>query len=345
MAEVSGASIGSVRCETFARPPRSSPDARHDALAPSNGSGGNMSASRWNGGVAGLLALAGLLVAGERASAATSAVPAAPGRYVLTLDHAGLERSYLLAIPRSWSRARPAPLVLAFHGGGQTAQSFAQKRPDLFAKCEAEGFVLCFPQATGVGGRTHWVPVDGVLGLPPVDDPGFARALVVTLQAALALDPARTYACGFSSGGNFTHHLAATAPDIFAAVAPVAAGIGNDRDFDGDIDYVPAPLAPMPILMINGRRDTSRPYDGSPTKSSVAEAVDFWVAANLCRTTPLVRLTAIKRIDWYAPAVPAGAETVQVSLDRMTHDWPDRDDGFGFDANVAIIEFFKRHHR
>ena len=43
------------------------------------------------------------------------------------------------------------------------------------------------------------------------------------------------------------------------------------------------------------------------------------------------------------PSCAPGTEVVFVTLTDGGHLWPDSGDNVGFDANYAVIEFFKRH--
>ena len=41
-----------------------------------------------------------------------------PGTYNFTLRHGGLQRAYLVHVPRGYDAAVPTQVVVAFHGGG-----------------------------------------------------------------------------------------------------------------------------------------------------------------------------------------------------------------------------------
>lgn len=78
----------------------------------------------------------------------------------------------------------------------------------------------------------------------PADDDGFTRAMVAAVVGEWAVDPKRIHATGFSNGGAYAHHLAATMADLFAAVH-VHAGVTID---------VPLPRASrvIPLLFTDG---------------------------------------------------------------------------------------------
>jgi polyhydroxybutyrate depolymerase len=263
-------------------------------------------------------------------------VPTAPGRYVRMLEHAGLARGYTLQIPHGYHPSRPAPLLFVFHGRGQSMRSFSRRHPDLFREADAAGFLLVLGNATpDEEGRRRWVqPAYDAAG---VDDPGFVLSLLARLGSRLAVDARRIYAAGFSNGGGFTHFMGATYPRVFAAMTVCASGMGHAVTL----------RAPTPILLVYGRRDTSRPYEGGYSdaghwRPSVPEVAAGLAAENGCDPAPLTRTAPGRTVDRYAPPV-GDAEVILVTLDRMDHAWPDAADGWGFDLNRAVFAFCQRH--
>lgn len=277
-----------------------------------------------------------------------SPVPDSPGHYELELNDQGLVRTYLLNLPDSYDPNSPAPLVFAFHGGGQTKGDFARKRGDLYAKCEAEGMILVFPEATPrQDGKPGWN--NSEIDQRPVDDVRFIMTLLVALKTQLNIDSERLYGCGFSGGAKFLHFLVRQEPCLLAAGAAVASLI-SDVDENRDMIIPPRPQDPFPMMLVNGRRDTKKPWNGgmlgSIEVSSVAQLVEYYTRANSCTSRPQQQSTPNNQgtVSLFSGCAQ-NAEVVFVALDRMDHAWPDRDDNFDFDANVEVIEFFKRHTR
>ena len=63
------------------------------------------------------------------------------------------------------------------------------------------------------------------------------------------------------------YRLACEAPDLFAAVAPLAAVVANSGMsvlWHQDHYDCPAPETPLPVLHIHGRVDIAVPYRGTP---------------------------------------------------------------------------------
>jgi len=184
-------------------------------------------------------------------------MPALGGELVRGSLRAGeRERSYALYVPAS--RAEHPALVLVLHGSmgsGDQARTGTFYRFDELA--DRDGFVVAYPD----GFEGHWndcrraAPYSA--NTLDVDDVGFLRALVKRLEDDLGVDPGRIYATGISNGGQMAYRLALEAPDLVAAVAPVAAGLPDDANLD-----CTRANAPVAILILNGTEDPMNPFYG-----------------------------------------------------------------------------------
>lgn len=183
--------------------------------------------------------------------------PALGGELVRGTLRAGeRERSYAVYVPAS--RAEHPALVLALHG---SLGSGEQVRTGTFYAfdelADREGFVVAYPD----GFEGHWndcrraAPYSA--NTQDVDDVGFLRALAARLESELGVDPARVFATGISNGGQMAYRLALEAPDLVAAVAPVAAGLPDDANLD-----CTRASRPVAILILNGTEDPMNPFAG-----------------------------------------------------------------------------------
>jgi polyhydroxybutyrate depolymerase len=218
-----------------------------------------------------------------------------PGDHSGSLDHGGLSRRYLVHIPRRLDPATPAPLLMAFHGGGGNMQFQADdSRYGLIGKSESAGFIVVFPNGYSPfpGGRlATWNAGHCCAAARDrnVDDVGFVRALVARLQGQLNIDARRIYATGMSNGGMFAHRLACEAADVFSGIAAVA-GTDNTRSC--------APSRAIPVLAIHARNDDHVLFDGGAGAgafrdeskvtvfTSVPETLSRWTQRNGCTTPP-----------------------------------------------------------
>jgi polyhydroxybutyrate depolymerase len=166
------------------------------------------------------------------------------------------DRTYALYVPRALA-PRPA-LVLALHGSmgnGEQMREGTYYRFDELA--DRDGFAVAYPD----GYEEHWNDCRRVAPYAAnaldVDDVAFLRALVERLERELGIDPDRVFATGLSNGGQMAYRLALEAPDLVAAVAPVAAGLPDEAN----LDCAPAGR-PVAILILNGTMDPMNPFAG-----------------------------------------------------------------------------------
>jgi len=164
-----------------------------------------------------------------------------------TINIDGVERSYFLYIPESYTGNTPEPLLFDWHGLGMVAEweyegGFAST---YVQKADAEGFVMVFPQG-----------IDNVWNIGPcctqsrdVDDLRFARELAKTIANELCIDTKRIYSVGYSLGGGMSLFLACNAADIFAAVSPAAFDLLEE-------DEEPChPSRPITVISFRGTDD------------------------------------------------------------------------------------------
>lgn len=200
-----------------------------------------------------------------------------------TLRVNGEDRGYLLYVPASWQRDRPAPLVLVFHGGGGRGSGIAPHTA--FSRlAEREGFVVAYPD--GLGRRWN----DGRGYAATHDDVGFVRALLDTLRHELGIDPRRIFATGISNGAMFSYRLACDLPGVFAAVAPVAGAM------PADLAPVCDHAEPVSVLALQGSADPLMPYAGGGVARrrgrvlSATRSIAFWATVSGCTAAPVTTL-------------------------------------------------------
>jgi polyhydroxybutyrate depolymerase len=163
--------------------------------------------------------------------------------------------------PRTFAYYAPAslppspPLLIAFHGSGQTGESFRAGTGYAFDRvADASGFVVAYPD----GYERHWNDCRKVASFAAralnVDDIGFVRAMVAHLEAKLGVDPGRVFATGHSNGGSMCYRLAQEMAGEIAGVAPISASMpvpaNNDCQENGRA---------MSVLVMNGTDDPIDP--------------------------------------------------------------------------------------
>lgn len=199
-----------------------------------------------------LLAAAGVLCA--QAQAPSQAQIQAPNelfRQTWTID--GVERSALVAAPRTIAAGARLPLVLVFHGHGGTSANAARTFRIHESWPEA---VVIYPQGlptvgaiTDLEGKLPgWQQTPGVNG---DRDLHLTDAMLEWAKSRYAIDPGRIFAAGHSNGGSMVYLLWAVRGDRFAAFAPAASVFRLN---------LIATATPKPAFIIAGREDPLVPF-------------------------------------------------------------------------------------
>lgn len=146
---------------------------------------------------------------------------------------ATVNRRYVLYVPANLPETA-VPVVLVFPGYGASAETAAvhythtrfESLADQYGFVVAYGNGLAYPPEGGAGEAPQ--KEGGYLQgcFPPHSGEGidvrYVREILAQLQGVLKVDRSRVYAAGLSAGGGMTFELALEAPDLVAAIAPVA---------------------------------------------------------------------------------------------------------------------------
>jgi polyhydroxybutyrate depolymerase len=151
-----------------------------------------------------------------------------------SLNVAGLERSYVVHVPKSRDHAKPMPVVLALHGATMNGPMMAWFT-DLNRKADEAGFLAVYPNGTGRRSSLFWNGGDccGSAMQNNVDDVAFINGVIDDLMKVYSVDARRIYATGMSNGGIMVYRLAAEISDRIAAIAPVAVIEGGGHTWPG----------------------------------------------------------------------------------------------------------------
>ncbi|MCB0360508.1 MAG: hypothetical protein KDD44_12755, partial [Bdellovibrionales bacterium] len=168
----------------------------------------------------------------------------------------GKHRSALVYVPRSV--AKPAALVLVFHGGGGNAEGI-RAQSDWDREADRHGFVVAYPRGYSPRDDAHklltW-NAGSCCGAAVRDqsaDVEFVGALISDLKTKLLIDPRRIYATGHSNGAQMSYRLACELSETIAAIGPIG----------GTKVLANCPqVRPVPFLHIHGTADPCSKFDG-----------------------------------------------------------------------------------
>jgi poly(3-hydroxybutyrate) depolymerase len=281
------------------------------------------------------------------AHAITDPIPQAAGTYTLRFDVAnGDQRAYILRLPVGYNPARavPYPLVVMFHGAGQSATSFSN-RPGMLrmaALADQQGKIIVFAQGTlgsSVAVRGTWSTV-GTVGAA---DLLYGEELIDELAASpnLNADPARVLAAGFSMGGYFVHTLGAGTPATFRAIGVVSGFYGSDT-----VEPPPPPAGTLlPVFIVHGDADGTVPILGGDPVSfgglrlSAYDSFGRWLANDGCTELIVVSLLPNNTISsTVCQAGVAISKVIFTEVHGLGHLWPVAANGF--DASAQLLAFF-----
>lgn len=228
----------------------------------------------------------------------------------------GTRREGLVHVPERLAESG-VPLVFGFHGHGGSSLNAArtfrlhQLWPEAIV-VYLQGLKTPGPLTDPEGKRSGWQHQEGEQN---DRDLKLVDAVLADLKQKYPIDEDRIYSTGHSNGGGFTYLLWATRPQVFAAMAPSAAGSRNALR-----------LTPKPAMHIAGTNDQLVKFAGQQLTMKAVRLI------NECG--PEGKPWAPGCIEY-----PSPKQAVFVSfIHSGTHKYPP-------EAPELIVRFFKQHRR
>ena len=246
----------------------------------------------------------------------------------------GMDRFYRVYVPDSYDQNQNYPLVFILHGGGGTAKAmvrFVGRRFNRLA--EREGFIAVYPNGFKKGWNDSARDTLAAARRLNIDDVGFFDAMINDLEQKLSINKNQIFACGISNGGFMVQRLAFERPEIFKAIAVVAANLSEDQSQKS------LPANPVSVLFMCGTSDPLVPYNGGHVTvlkqkrgkvKSMKETVEYWKKIDGCSAKDFEyqfpdanqhdKSTAVKT-TWYNPDQP-DLKVTDIKIENGGHTWP-----------------------
>jgi len=238
----------------------------------------------------------------------------------------GVEREFRLSAPSSEPGTR-LPLVIAFHGGTDSQEDFAQQ--EQFDQLgEQEKFIMAYAIAEQdrTAAEGEWFLNTAATS---EEDNNFAEAIVDQLSESYCVDQDRLYAIGYSLGAMFTYEIACQLNHRFAATASfagtmpvnpescdIARGIGI-LHIHGKLDYI--------IYYHQDWEWKDGEHEGVGTMSEVPNLIDYWAAKSSCQAVSVETSLTEEHIIHNDCMDDAIIE--HYGLQLWDHNWPGEVDG------------------
>ena len=240
-------------------------------------------------------------------------------------------RKYAVYVPTNYSETNEnVPLLMNFHGYDDEIENYINTS-NLVSLSEIHNFILVYPQGSkDESGKYHWnsSPL-GDNNKSDSDDLGFFDAVVAQVSKMYNIDMKRIYACGFSNGGGFVHHLARN--------NKIAAGVCVSGFSSPQVNN---PSSSVSFMTIHGTSDSVVPYNGSEYYESMSDVLTYWSNHN---NTVDSTETAIGNFTHYVYTSGDNNTSVEhYKINDGGHVWDFSK--YDFDTNTTVVEFLLQYN-
>ncbi|THZ30397.1 hypothetical protein D6C91_01209 [Aureobasidium pullulans] len=202
----------------------------------------------------------------------------------------GYVRTYNVHVPSTYDPSKAAPLIMAFHGRGDSGSAMESNSGLSIERINPYGISVYPTAIKDQDQQNTWQGDPSYATNRTVDDIGFVRALVTNISAQYCVDTSRVFAAGMSNGGGFVNVLACdpVMSSVFNAFAPhsgafyTSTGDSNTVCFPNTVltnDLVHTTCSPsrrVPMIEFHGDADGTIGYFGGGRRGYCLPAIPHW---------------------------------------------------------------------
>ncbi|KAI9696151.1 MAG: hypothetical protein M1820_008292 [Bogoriella megaspora] len=261
--------------------------------------------------------------------------PAGPSQSQTFTQSSGLNRTYKIYIPSTYSTTSPSPLMISYHGHSEDGSS-QEGQSQFSTKSMNPSTIIIYPN--GIDKSWQGAPYAD----PSVDDIAFTTELLDSLSKTYCIDESRRYATGHSNGGGFVGTLACSSqssPYFAAFAASSGAFYQNDTSSKSSCDPDHVPLLPcspsripQPFLEVHGTADATIPYAGGlhngECMPSLAEYMTSWGTRDGLGSANVSTVVTTGDKGTTKFVWGGGEEVVHYRVGGLGHAWASGWDGF-----------------
>ncbi|KAG9898579.1 alpha/beta-hydrolase, partial [Aureobasidium melanogenum] len=202
----------------------------------------------------------------------------------------GYVHSYNVHVPSGYDPNKAAPLILVFHGRGESGSQVESETGFSLARINPYGIAVYPTAIQDSTGQPTWQGDPSYVGNTTINDLNFVRTLVANISSQYCIDTSRVFAAGFSNGGGLVNVLACdpVMSTVFNAFAPHSGAYytqtsdSNTACFPNTVltnDLVHSVCSPsgrVPMIEFHGDNDQVIPYFGGGRRGYCLPAIPHW---------------------------------------------------------------------
>jgi len=167
----------------------------------------------------------------------------------------GIDRSFWYKSPAS--KLKDPSLVFILHGSGGSGEQMLKRAPELMDISDQENFIAVYPS----GYLNYWnecrKAANSKANQMNINEEDFFKGMIRYFHQQYNINRRKVFVVGTSGGGHMAYKLALTMPDQIQAITAIIANLPDTNNLD-----CPEMRKPMNVMIVNGTKDNTNPYDG-----------------------------------------------------------------------------------